>query len=70
MSTEVVITDDSKERLRVAHFPELDNALRVWVLQCDSRRVPISGPTNSGEGQIDCQQAERKFRQKINRASQ
>lgn len=46
MSVDGVIMDDSKKRLRIAQFPQSEEALLVWMLQlqCESIRVPISGP--------------------------
>ena len=43
MSTDVPITDDSKKRLRTVQFPQLEEALRLWVLQCEAKRIAISG---------------------------
>ena len=43
MSRDAVIADDSKKRLRTVQYPELEEALRYWVLQCENKRVAISG---------------------------
>ena len=43
MSTDVPQTDDSKKRLRTVQFPQLEEALRLWVLQCEAKRIAISG---------------------------
>jgi transposase len=43
MSKDAVIADDSKKRLRTVQYPELEEALRYWVLQCEEKRLAISG---------------------------
>jgi hypothetical protein len=43
MSADVAITDQSKKRLSTVSFPDLDEALRIWVLQCEAKRISISG---------------------------
>ena len=40
---DVPITDDSKKRLRTVQFSQFEEALRHWDLQCEAKRIAISG---------------------------